>query len=63
MALKMLSRRWLINYLLIALICLFIYAGNRYQAKIEFPAKSSITSLKAQDIHTVIVQTADTGVN
>lgn len=59
MALKMLSRRWLINYLLIALICIFIYAGNRYQAKIEFPPKNSITSLKAQEIHSVIIQTAD----
>ncbi len=59
MALKMLSRRWLINYLLIALICIFIYAGNRYKANIEFPPRSSITSLKAQDIHTVTIQTAD----
>ena len=57
MALKMLSRRWLINYLLIALIGLFIYAGNRYQATSGFPPGNSISSLKPQDIHTVIIET------
>jgi hypothetical protein len=59
MALKMLSRRWLINYLLIALIGIFIYAGNRYQAGSGFPPVNSISSLKPQDIHRVIIQTAD----
>ena len=59
MALKMLSRRWLINYLLIALIGIFIYAGNRYQATSGFPPVNSISSLKPQDIHTVIIETPD----
>jgi len=59
MALKMLSRRWLINYLLIALIGLFIYAGNRYQATSGFSSVNSISSLKPQDIHTVIIETPD----
>ena len=59
MALKMLSRRWLINYLLIALIGLFIYAGNRYQATSGFPPGNSISSLKPQDIHTVVIETPD----
>ena len=53
----MLSRRWLINYLLIALIGIFIYAGNRYQADSEFPPVNSISSLKPQDIHTVAIET------
>ncbi len=57
MALKMLSRRWLINYLLIALIGLFIYAGNRYQATNGFSPVNSISSLKPQDIHTVVIET------
>jgi len=57
MALKMLSRRWLINYLLIALIGIFIYAGNRYQADSGFPPVNSISSLKPQDINTVIIET------
>ena len=53
----MLSRRWLINYLLIALIGIFIYAGNRYQATSGSPPVNSISSLKPQDIHTVIIET------
>jgi len=53
----MLSRRRLINYLLIALIGIFIYAGNRYQATSGFPPVNSISSLKPQDIHTVIIET------
>jgi hypothetical protein len=57
MALKMLSRHWLINYLLIALIGIFIYAGNRYQATSGLPPVNSISSLKPQDIHTVIIET------
>jgi hypothetical protein len=57
MALRMLSRRWLINYLLIALIGIFIYAGNRYQASSGFSPVNSISSLKPQDIHTVIIET------
>ena len=53
----MLSRRWLINYLLIALIGIFIYAGNRYQAPSGFPPANGISSLKPQDIDTVIIET------
>ena len=53
----MLSRRWLINYLLIALIGIFIYTGNRYQATSGFPPVNSISSLKPQNIHTVIIET------
>lgn len=55
----MLSRRWLINYLLIALIGILIYAGNRYQTTSEFPPVNSISNLKPQDIHTVIIETPD----
>ena len=59
MALKMLSRRWLINCLLIALIGISIYAGNRYQATSGFSSLNSISSLKPQDIHTVVIETPD----
>jgi len=55
----MLSRRWLINYLLIAMIGIFIYAGNRYQATSGLQTANSISSLKPQDIHTVIIETAN----
>ena len=53
----MLSKRWLINYLLIALVGIFIYSGNRYQATSGFPPVNSISSLKPQNIHTVIIET------
>jgi len=55
----MLSKRWLINCLLIVLIAIFAYAGIRYQQKAEYTPKNRITSLKPQDIHTAIIQVAD----
>ena len=54
----MLSKRWLINCLLIVLIAIFAYAGIRYQQKAEYTPRNSITSLKPQDIHTAIIQAA-----
>jgi len=59
MVLKMLSRRWLINCLLIVLIAIFTYAGIRYQQKTAYAPKNSITGLKPRDIHTAIIQAAD----
>jgi hypothetical protein len=59
MAVKMLSRRWLINYLLIVLIVIFTYIGNRYEVKTGYQPENRITSLKPQDIHTTVIQTAD----
>ena len=55
----MLSRRWLINYLLIVLIVIFTYIGNRYEVKTGYQPENRITSLKPQDIHTTVIQTAD----
>lgn len=55
----MLSKRWLINYLLIVLIFIFTYIGNRYQVKTGYQPKNAISSLKPQDIHTAVIQTAD----
>ncbi len=51
----MLSRRWLINILLIVLISIFIYVGNQSGNQ----PKNSITRLNPGDIHTVIIETAD----
>jgi hypothetical protein len=59
MRIKMLSRRWLINCLLIVLICLLTYSGIRYQLKSTTQPKNSITSLKPQDIYSVIIESAD----
>ena len=55
----MLSKRWLINCLLIVLIAVFTYVGIRYQQKTAYTPKNSITSLKPQDIHTASIQAAD----
>ncbi len=35
----MLSRRWIINYVLIILIIVFTYIGNRYDVKTGFQAE------------------------
>jgi len=59
MRIKMLSRRWLINCLLIVLICLLAYSGIRYQLKSTAQPENSISSLKPQDIDNVIIQSAD----
>ena len=55
----MLSRRWLINCLLIVSICLLAYSGIRYQLKSTAQPENSISSLKPQNIDNVIVQSAD----
>jgi len=55
----MLSRRWLINFLLLVLIVIFTYIGNRYGVKIGYQPENSITNLKPEDIQTVAIQTAD----
>lgn len=52
---KILSRRWLINLLLIVLISIFIYVGNQSGNQ----PINSITRLNPGDIHTVIIETTD----
>ena len=56
---NLLSRRWLINCLMIILICALAYSGIRYQLKSASAPKNRITSLKPQDIDSVIIQIAD----
>ena len=55
----MLSRRMLINFLLLVLIVIFTYLGNRYGAKTGYQPENSITNLKPENIQTVAIQTAD----
>ena len=59
MPIKMLSRRWLINCLLIVLIGILTYSGIRYQLKSAAAPENRITSLKPRDIDSVIIQIAD----
>lgn len=54
----MISKRWLINYLLIILIVLFAYIGNRYGIETGL-TKNTITKLKPQDIRRIGFQSAD----
>ena len=49
----------LINFLLLVLIVIFTYLGNRYGAKTGYQPENSITNLKPENIQTVAIQTAD----
>lgn len=55
----MISRRWLINYVLILLIVVFTYIGNRYEVQTGYQPENRISTLKPQDIVQVSIQTAD----
>ncbi len=55
----MISRRWLINYVLILLIIVFTYIGNKYNVETGYQSDDRITSLKAADITSIAIQTAD----
>lgn len=57
----MVSRRWLINYVLILLIIVFTYIGNKYNVQTGYQADDGIISLKAADIDSVTIRTADSG--
>jgi len=59
----MISRRWLINYVLILLICVFTYVGNRYNVQTGYRDDKHITQLKAQDITNIDIQTTDTSLH
>ncbi len=55
----MISRRWLINYVLILLIVVFTYIGNKYKVETGYQPGNRITQLKAQDVTSIAIQTAD----
>jgi hypothetical protein len=56
---KLMSKRWLINYVLIVLIFLFTFIGNRFNVETGYKPVNQITSLKLQDINRITIQTAD----
>jgi len=60
---KLMSKRWLINYALILLIMLFTYIGNRSGVEPGYNPQNRITSLKLQDIDRISIQTADDNIN
>jgi hypothetical protein len=55
----MFSRRWIINYVLVVLIVIFTYVGNRYGVTTGYQPQQRITTLKPADIQIIGIQTAD----
>lgn len=58
----MISKRWLINYVLILLIVVFTFIGNRYNVQTGYQPDNRISTLKPQDIKQVRIQTADSSI-
>ncbi len=56
----MFSRRWIINYVLVVLIVIFTYVGNRFDVQTGFQPQQHITGIKPENIESVEIQTADT---
>jgi hypothetical protein len=55
----MFSRRWIINYVLIALIVILTYVGNRFDVTTGYKPEQRISTLRPADIQTIGIQTAD----
>lgn len=55
----MLSRRWIINYVLVFLIVLFTWIGNKYEVKPGYGEAPEVSALDSSDIGRVEVKTAD----
>lgn len=55
----MFSRRWIINYILIFLIVLFTYIGNRFDVETGYQPQQNVTSLEPESIETMEIKTAD----
>ena len=56
----MFSRRWIINYVLVVLIVIFTYVGNRFDVQTGYQPQQHVTGLKPENIESVEIQTADT---
>jgi hypothetical protein len=55
----MFSRRWIINYVLVVLIVIFTFIGNRFGTTTGYQSQQRIINLKPADIQNVGIQTAD----
>jgi hypothetical protein len=56
----MFSRRWIINYVLVVLIVIFTYVGNRFGVQTGYQPQQHITGVKPENIESVEIETADT---
>lgn len=59
----MLSRRWIINYFLIVMIIIFTYIGNKYNVQTGYQEDRSISTIKAEQVQSLSIQTADGNFN
>jgi len=55
----MFSRRWIINYVLVILIVIFTYVGNRFGVTTGYQPQQRISTFKPADIQTIGIQTGD----
>jgi hypothetical protein len=55
----MFTRRWIINYVLVVLIVVFTYVGNRFAGTTDDQPQQRISGLKSADIDSVEIQTAN----
>ena len=55
----MLSRRMIINFVLIVLIIIFTYVGNHFDVNPGYQPKPGVTGLNAADIKSIEIKTAD----
>ena len=55
----MFSRRWIINYVLVILIVIFTYVGNKFDVKTGYQPQQNVIGLKPENIESVEIQTAD----
>ena len=58
----MISKRWLINYVLILLIAVFTFIGNRYNVQTGYQPENRISTLKSKDIKRISILTADSSI-
>ena len=59
----MFSRRWIINYVLVVLIVIFTYVGNRFDVQTGYQPQQHITGIKPENIESVEIKTADTALS
>ncbi len=55
----MFSRRWIINYILIFLIILFTWIGNKYEVKTGYQSQPVVTEMTATQVDRIEIRTAD----
>ena len=53
------SRRWLINFVLVVLIVLFTYIGNRFDVQTGYQAQNRVSQIDPAGITRLEIQTAD----